>query len=325
MSRRTRVFLAVAGAILAIGLGVGFVASLLGGPLSLTGTRGPAEFAYLPLDTRLVAYADVRGIMDSELRRRLTSATPNSGEATRRFREETGIDLERDIEHVVAAWTGDAGVDATIVLLRGNLDQARIEGLIGRQGIREEHGGYSLFTAGEHLTVAFLEPGLVAVGRTTAVQSAIDVAAGRTDVRDNDEIMSLVRDVRDGQVWVVARFDELTAGHIPPDVARQLPAISWISLAGFVDAGVQGRLRVEARDEAAARNLREVIQGFLALARMQGGSQPVVGDILASLQLTGQGTTVSLSFAIPPEVIELLGAMRALQPPGAPGSPFPGL
>ncbi len=325
MSRRTRVFLAVAGAILAIGLGVGFVASLVGGPLTFGDDAGTSELAYFPADTRFIAYADVRGIMDSELRRRLSDASPRSGEATRRFREETGIDLERDIEHVVTAWTGSGGAQTSIVLLRGNLDQARIEGLLGRQGIREEHGGFSLFTAGEHMTVAFLEPGLVAVGRTEAVRTAIDSAAGRSDARDNEELMSLVRDVRDGQVWLVARFDELTSGQISPDLARQLPAITWVSLTGFVDAGLQGRLRVEARDEDAARDLREVVQGFLALARMQGGSQPVLGEVLDSLQLTGQGTTVSLSFAIPPEVIDLLGTLQNLRPPGSPGSPFPGL
>lgn len=325
MSRRTRVFLAVAGAILAVGLGVGLVASLLGGSLTLGGGDETSEFAYFPSDTRFIAYADVRGIMASELRRRLSEAAPNSGEATRRFREDTGIDLERDIDHVVTAWTGSGGTEASIVLLKGNLDQDRIEGLLGRQGIREEHGGVSLFTAGEHTTVAFVEPGLVAVGRIEAVRTAIDSAASGSDVRDNDELMSLVRDVQDGQVWLVARFDELTRGQIPSDVARQLPAISWVSLSGVVDAGIQGRVRVEARDEDAARDLRQVVQGFLALARMQGGNQPVLDELLDSLQLTGQGTTVSLSFAIPPEVIDLLGQFQNLRPPGSPGAPFPGL
>jgi len=328
MSRRTRVFLAVAGAILAIGLGVGFVASLLGGTLTFGDGDAPAEFAYVPVDTRFIAYADVRGIMDSELRRRLSGPATGSGDATRRFRDETGIDLEQDIDHVIAAWSGQDVSDPPIVLMRGTLDQDRIEALVRSQGgVVEEYGGRTLVRHGERLAVAFVEPGLVAVGSLDALRRAIDVGTGSADARDNDELMSLVRQVRGGHVWLVARFDELTEGRIPPDLAGQLPAITWISLTGFVDAGVQGRLSVEARDEMAAQDLREVIRGFLALARMNAGDRAVVGDLIDSLQLTGQGTTVALSFAIPPEVIDLLGAIRDLQPDSFDSfdPPFPGL
>jgi hypothetical protein len=324
MSRRTRVFLSVAGAVLAVGLGVGLVASLLGGELSFVGSRGPAELAHIPRDTRLIAYADVRGVMDSALRRRLSDPT-NSGESARRFREATGIDVERDIDHVIAAWSGESAAAAPIVMLNGRFDQGRIEALVlERGGAVEAHGGHRLLVADRNLTVAFVEPGLVVVGTTGAVQRALDVAESGTDVRDNAEIMPLVRDVRDGQVWLVARFDELTVDRLPADLARQLPAITWLSLTGFIDAGVQGRLRVETRDQAAARDLREVIRGFLALARMQAGQQPVLGDLLDSLQLTGQDTTVVLSFVIPPELLDVLGMFRGMQP-GAPAPSFPGL
>ena len=78
------------------------------------------------------------------------------------------------------------------------------------------------------------------------------------DVKDNDELMRLVRDIDDGDAWVVARFDALTGGRLPAEVANQLPPINWFSARGFVNSGVEGQLRVETRDEASAKNLQDV-------------------------------------------------------------------
>jgi hypothetical protein len=68
---------------------------------------------------------------------------------------------------------------------------------------------------------------------------------------------------------------------------------------------------MEARDEASAQNLRQVIQGFTALARLQAGQHAQLVELLNSLQLAGEGRTVSVSFAITPEMIDELGALRA--------------
>ena len=70
---------------------------------------------------------------------------------------------------------------------------------------------------------------------------------------------------------------------------------------------MRGNIRAEARDEQAGQNLRDVVQGFLALAKMQAGSKPELQAVINSLQLSGSGKTVSLSFEVPPQVIDLIG------------------
>ena len=57
----------------------------------------------------VVAYADVRAIMDSELRARLKEAMPMHEQGQKEFQEQTGIDIERDIDYVVASLATDAG------------------------------------------------------------------------------------------------------------------------------------------------------------------------------------------------------------------------
>jgi len=328
MNKRTRLFLVVAAAILVVGLGTGLVASYVGlQNLTIIGGKGPAELAYVPADARIVAFANVRDVMDSELRRKLDSVAPG-GDGARAFQEKTGIDIEHDIDYLLAAVVnpGDSSFESgpPLVLAHGTFDQVRLEGFARQEGASvEDYKGRRLITH-EMFGVAFVEPGLVALGSPAAVKKAIDTkAAGGQNASDNDELMRLIRDVDDGTVWAVAKFDALAAARIPPEVAGKLPQISWFSAKGVIHSGVDAQIRAEARDEMAAQDLRQVIQGFMALARMQATNQPAIADFMNSIQLGGQGKTVSLSFSLPSTVIDAIGGLRALQPrtPSLPTEP----
>jgi hypothetical protein len=316
MQKRTRVFLVIAVGILFVGLGTGLFAAYRGGfqNLVLIGSDGPDELAYVPADAQLVAYADVRAIMDSDLRQRFRSQQPNPNQ----FQEQTGINPERDIDHVVVFGSGAVGIDQRnnppVVLARGRFDAVRVEGAVRRSdGTTEDYKGIRVITAPDgHYSVAFVEPDLVAAGPKAAVHRAIDTKMARAStIRDNAEVMRLLRDSADGTAWAVARLDQVTAGgRVPPEVASKLPPVNWFAVTGRVDDGLRGTLRVEARDEAAARDLTDVVRGFMALARMQAGQRPEFASVLDSLQLSGSGNTVTLQFALPPQALNALASGR---------------
>ena len=321
MTKRTRLFLGVASGILVAGLGTGLVAAYVGGfqNFTLIGGDGPAELTYVPADARVVAYADIRNVMNSEVRRKLSASLQGTGDGAAHFKEQTGIDLETDVDYVVASSSGmgePTQGEPPLVLAKGRFDEVRIEGLIRDQGgVVEDYNGSKLLISDEKkLAVVFLEPGLVAIGGADAVRKSIDTKAAGSNVKGNDEVMRLVRDIDDGDAWVVARFDALTGGRLPAEVANQLPPINWFSARGFVNSGVDGQLRVETRDEVSAKNLQDVVRGFMALGRLQSGQHPEVAAFLDTVQLSGDGKTVSLSFSLPPEMIEALGALRAQRP-----------
>ncbi|MEQ1730919.1 MAG: hypothetical protein ABL982_21330 [Vicinamibacterales bacterium] len=94
-------------------------------------------------------------------------------------------------------------------------------------------------------------------------------------------------------------------------LSSALPAATWFAASARVDRGLDGSVRAEARTEADAANLRDLLQGMVALARLQSGSRPGLDAAVNSLQLTTQGTAVSLSFAVPES------AVSALMPPPA--------
>ena len=335
MTKRTRIFIGVACGILIIGLGTGLVAAYVGGfqNLVILGSNGPAELAYVPQDAQMVAYVNVRDVMSSELRQKFRDAHPNAPNAAERhFQEETGIDFEKDIDYVVvsAGPKGADGQDRPLLLARGRFDRVRIEGLVEQRGGAAEdyHGTRVLTQQQSPFSVAFVESDLVAAGAPDSVRRAIDTKAGTiADVKANSDVMRLLRDVDDGTAWAVARFDAITP-RLSGAVPSQLPPINWVAVSGHIDGGVRGTMHAEARDEASAQNLQDVIRGMMALARLQVGQHAELAAFVDSLQLSGQGNSVTLGFAVPAEMIETFVARRAATPgapsgsaPGAPSSP----
>jgi hypothetical protein len=320
MTKRTRLFVLIAAGILVVGLGTGLLASYMNiQTLTLIGGNGPEEFAYVPADAQVVGFANVRAVMDSEVRRKLMELHPGADNADR-FQERTGINITQDIDSVVAAVTNEVSAEhgPPLVLARGRFDQVRLEGFAREEGgVVEDYKGTRHITH-ENIGMAFVEPGLVALGAPAVVRRAIDTKlAANGNITSNDELMNLVKQVNGGTVWGVARFDALTGVRIPAEVKDRLPALSWLSIKGVVGSGIEGLINAEARDDQAAQDLRQVVQGFVALGRMQAGpNHPEVADFLNSLQLTGQGRTVTLGFSIPSAMIDTLGALRAGQRPG---------
>ena len=52
-----------------------------------------------------------------------------------------------------------------------------------------------------------------------------------------------------------------------------------------------------------------MVRGFLALAKMQAGSKPEMKVMIESLQLSGEGKNVAISFTVPSELFDMLEAM----------------
>ena len=314
MTRKTRYFMAGSAAILAAGLCTGLVAYYGGGFQALSASTGPEELRYVPADAAVIAYADVGAIMNSELRQRIKQALPMHAKGQEEFQRETGIDIERDIQYVVAAVT--PGTHSALVVARGNFNPTQLEALaVQHGGTVETYREKRLVSTdkdvnghGQSGTLAFLEPGLVAIGDTASVKRAIDAQLSATSVRSNDEIMTLVNQIEHSHnAWALGRFDALASqAHIPEQLAKQLPTVKWFTTGVHINGGVSGMVRVEAADDEAAELLRRQVNGALAFGEMIGRSDVRAAAALKSLQLSGTGKTVQLSFTVPAELLHMV-------------------
>src|SRR5580765_5590869 len=319
MTKRTRYFMFGSVTVLLVGLCTGLVAFYTGMPMGAFGRPdGPAELRYVPADATLVAFANVQDVMRSELRQKLRAAITDDEHGQAEFQKQTGIDIEHDIDHVVA-FVEPGGSDDNhngMVIAAGRFEAGRLEALAREhEGLIEEYKGKRLVTVvgernhdekphGDTFTVAFLDSGLIALGQTGVVKRSIDRQGGQS-VLDNHEMMNLVHDLDKANAWAVGRFDTLISqARLPEGVAGQIPAVRWFSASGHINGGLRGTIRAEARDEQAGQNLRDVVQGFMALAKMQASQKPELTALMNSIQLSGTGKTVSLNFEVPSQIID---------------------
>jgi hypothetical protein len=317
MTSKTRYFVITSLLVLAVGVGTGLVAYYVGLPAGI-GAGGPDELRYVPRDAALVAYADVREIMTSDVRQKIRRVVPVPEDGRQQFQNQTGIDIEGDIDHLVASLQPTPeGETVGFVVARGRFSDVKIEALMREHGaVVEEYNGKRIIErsravapSDDSFALSFLEPGLVAVGSGHMVRAAIDLQNGGENITDNAEMMDLVTSLDNGNAWAVGRLDALRSdGRLPAQIAARLPAITWFSVTGRVDTDIRGMVRADARDEESANNLRDVVRGFLALAKLQADARPELQSTIQSLELGGAGKSVTLSFAIPGDVFDALGA-----------------
>lgn len=334
MTKRTRYFMMGSVGVLTLGLTVGLVA-YYGGIRGFAEPAGPEELNYVPSDAAVVAFANVRQLMDSQFRQQvkgLESADHQQGQEE--LKNEIGIDIERDIDYVVACMLASptaapADAKSGYVLARGNFDRPRIEAFIrGKGGVEQEYRGRKMFvrdeviasatTAASHaMALTFIDSKVVAFGTSAALHRVIDLQfADAQTVRANPEVMKLIGNVEPGNnAWVVGRFDVLSKqAHLPNEVTSQLPQVTWFSAGGHVNGGLNAVVAVQARDEEAAKNLQQVVAGFIALARMQASAKPELNAIAQSITLGNDtsNNTVSVTFTLPLAALDALKAAKTM-------------
>ncbi|MEW5982411.1 MAG: hypothetical protein AB1806_08570 [Acidobacteriota bacterium] len=335
MTAKTRYFLIGSALVLVLGLGIGVVAYYGGvsGGLFAQGP-GPKELKYVPEDAAVVAYADVRQVMTSELRQHLRQLDGVTDEGRSEFRDQTGIDIEHDIDYVVASMRGAEISDHAdgLVIARGRFDQGRLEALAVEHGGKvTEYRGKRMVMApvdrhreraaaeAPEFALAFVEPGLMAMGSLPAVQQALETGAAGRNVTDNAEMMKFVAEMQSESMWAVGRFDAVRAeARLPAEVENRIPPITWFAASGRVNGGVQATVKVDARDEQAADSLRDIVRGFVALAKMQAGDKTEAAALLPAIELGGTGKTVSVSFAVSTALLDAVSKGGAMKREAAP-------
>ncbi|HEX4346005.1 MAG TPA: hypothetical protein VHZ73_00435 [Vicinamibacterales bacterium] len=325
---RTRYFVIASLLILTIGLGTGLVAYYAGFPAGATGMVAD-ELRLLPHDATVVAYADVHAVMVSEVRQRILEMLPSQGSGQQDFENETGIKIDTDVDRLVACLAPAPGAQkdslSGLALIRGRFNEAKIEALMRSHGAHvADYKGTRVIATDVHdarggsnsLSVAFVEPGLAAVGGSELVREAVDLKGGGDNITNNQDVMNFVKTFDGNDAWAVGRFDALTGqAKMPQGVASQIPPITWFAASGKIDGGIAGTFRADTRDEESANSLRDVLRGVVAFAKLQTTAHPELRPMLDSLQLAGSGNSVTLAFDVSPQMFDQLATVvKGLRP-----------
>jgi hypothetical protein len=354
MTKKSRYALVALSAVLILGLGVSLVGYLVARASRADVPVGvPDEVRYVPANAALVAYANVRGVMNSELRKALMPAVETGSRQGRHMMNDfAGIDVEKQVDHVLAyveptesspqrapaAQNAPRAPSAPksaevpeaakpphgMMFVQGNFDQGRIEQFIrDRGGAIEDYQGHHISVkrhGSDEMAVGFVRPDLIAIGQPDLVRRALVAKDSSQNLTSNAELMDFIRSASGSTAWVVGHFDAVSRGmKLPTAVRQQVPPVRLLSAKADVNGGVKATIAAETVDEAAAQQIREMVQGFVALARLQAGRNPEFERALKTVQLSGTNKTVQLSFAVSPDTMRAIAPEhRRMSPESAP-------
>jgi hypothetical protein len=315
-------------------LGLAGIAALVAGAAvwlqparAAVGPVPPAALA-LPGDAAYVMGLDVRRLVASPLYQKRLSARlkPRPG-VLAEIEEKTGLAAERDVDALVLA--GAAGAQPSgVAVAVGRFDSEKLRAALrARPGLAtRRHQGVAVFSydaGGTRRSLAVLDDHALVIGEDALVRRTLDNRE-RADagVGSNAALVARLERVRPGATFwlvgdgrVLGELARLMPGPGPAGAggSLSLPALQQVVVSGDVEPQLALDVTGDAADEAGARNLADMLRGFIALFSMQAAQRPELARLAGAFNVTQAAHQVSVAVRIPPELLDALEA----RPPAA--------
>jgi len=268
----------------------------------------PPDFAQAPADAVWVVHADFDALHKSTVYRNfMATVLPRCkllADHAAKINEQLGMDLSKDLHGMTVFGPKLSQHKATLVMRADwDLQTFRRKLALAKDHAVSTSGGYEIhrFTRENHgqvrtLAGACWQPGTFVFAQTPdEVRSGLDVLDGhRPHIAGRGS--PLAAEVPPGTVFL-ARMIEV--GDSLPVESPLLKQTEQIELACGENAGeffFRGKL--VAKDAAAAQQVKKVLDGFLAMARMQASTDADSLKLLDRLELRVEARTVLLDFHV---------------------------
>jgi hypothetical protein len=301
----------------------------------------PATGLLLPADTRFVMGIDVQRLTRSAFYQRLAKDGPQvRPDAFKELEAKTGLVPERDVDRVLIAGRGASADEGGVVLVQGRFDRTRLSRALETEKKRgvtwKSHAGTTVYLfdeAGKEASaLAFLADDTLLMGKATALEATLDShAQGLQPLRQNAALVALLESVKPGSTfWMVG--DQSLLARLPRTLPApgaspgaggnvSLPALKSLVVTGDVEPQLAFELVGETPDEPAARNLADVVRGFVALLSLQASQKPELKDLASAVSVASEANRVRVSARIPHELLEALQPKRSGVATPAPAKP----
>jgi hypothetical protein len=316
---RSRLAVLVSTVVVVLGLMAGLGALWLNPARAAVGPM-PGEALVLPADARFVMGFDVKRFTASPFYARYASQRGMKPEALQQLEEKTGLDPARDVDQIVIAGTSPGSVG--LALVTGRFDLYKLGRALETEGKVKGYGpeGVTLYAFGEEgkpaTAVAFLDETSLLFGPKAQVEAAVSSRArGEAPFKKNAVLMALVEKVRPGFTFWMVGDQSLLAG-LPTSVPAPgasaggatigLPALQSLTVTGDLDPQVSLQVAGDAKDEAAAKNLADVVRGFVALMSLQAQQKPELQQLASAVTVATEASRVLVSARIPYEMLDAL-------------------
>jgi hypothetical protein len=334
---RSRLIVLISVVVVVVGIIAGLGALWLNPARAAVGPL-PGEALILPADARFVMGFDVKRFTASPFYARYASQPGMRPDAFRELEEKTGLNPARDIDQIVVAGQGAVGPQTRgLVMALGRFDTYKLGRAIETGKAKASalnHEGVTVYTfneaAGTAVAVALLNEHALLFGAKDRVLATVSSRTrGETPLKANTALLALVEKVRPGSTFWMVGDQSLLKGMpatIPapggpaPNEATgaegatiTLPALRSLTLTGDLDPQVSLSIVGEAADEAAARNLADVVRGLVALLSLQAQQKPELQQLASAVSVATEANRVLVNVRMPYEMIDAL--QRKAAPP----------
>jgi hypothetical protein len=317
--------------VMGVGCAAAVGALVLDPARAAVGPLPPDATALLP-QARFVMGLDVRRFADSAFYRRY--AAPGSATRPQPFKdleERTGLNPERDLDQIFVAGGSDPRQGGALLALgrfdRDKLGRAMVSGKKATTTKSVQGTTVYLFDEGadKASALAFLDDHSLVLGRRSIVEAAIASRSGAQQPQPEAVIVDLLGRVKPGSTfWMVG--DQSLLANIPrglpasgspaapsgsPSPVLTLPALKSLVVSGDLEPEVTLSITGDAADAAAAKNLADIVRGFIALASLQAGQKPELQQLASAVSVTTEASQVHVAARVPYELLDALGPKRS--------------
>jgi hypothetical protein len=279
----------------------------------------------LPSDTRMVTGLDVRRFVASPFYQRFARTQQQRPQIFRDLEARTGVSPERDVDLFLLSSQRSNGAAAIVM---GRFDRRRISRTLERQAgvTTRTHEGGALYVMGGSSAAAFLDDDTLVFGTPAQVEQTVtNHARGSGGLKQNADLLALVQSVRAGTTFWTAG-DQTLLSQMPQGLpgpgggSLTLPGMRSLVVTGDLDPSLSFEAVAQATDEAAARQLGDVVRGLIALATLQASQRPELQQLASALTVTTETSRVHVNGRVS---YELLDALQRQMPQRAPARPGP--
>jgi hypothetical protein len=284
---------------------------------------------YLPGDTELVVYINVRQILDAPLVKkygleRVKAALKESTDA-QKFITGAGLDPLKDVQSLLMASPGSAAAaEKVLVVARGRFQLDKIN--TAAEEFAKSHpdqlkvstvDGLRLYegrSKKDNSTAYLVFPDQGTLLLSPSRQGLLEALQGRGEKgsRVSKELQAYITKADDSQsAWIVGRAsDELKkalAGN--PQTAGIADKLVAFSGHVVVSDGVEAAIHIYTKDPRTAESVSRLldgVKGIVAFAASQNNEEygDLISDVIDAFKITSDKTTVTLSVKISESLIE---------------------
>ena len=280
---------------------------------------GPIQIENVSADAKWVAHVDIERFISSQIGTLILEELQARGLERKfaAFREVFGFYPNKDLRSITL-YGSEYRPHKGVVIVKGTFDKEKLLILIRANDTYQEQNYKGrvvhkwIDKNKEHYGSFYKDDMIVIANNEANIHKGLDVMDGNSgNLADNAELSDFQLAPADTFLIAGAKgIGEQTA--VPPKAMVLKMADRLILAIGEVEGNDYIRVVLKARDETAATQIQQMLQGIIAFGTMMGEQNPQLAELAQAVQLTLDGTSVKLKLTQPAEkIFDFLKVMHA--------------